>query len=426
MSELTTSARDAEISLLGAVMLGADLDDIAHLVDPADFYDPFHGEVWSAMLRVHRAGDKPDVVKVRVALDQSGTKNDPVRLFEFAEKCPAPSAGEFYATEVATAAGMRNLVNAGLKIQQLGNSPGDLEERREQARTTVDNACQGKHVSRARTIASVLPEVIDTAQHGQQSTLSTPWADLDKFTGGIAPGRLVVIGARPGVGKSLMCTNLALHVAGRHGHGVLIASMEMPEVEVGQRLLAAHARVNLSALHKGNLTDGDWDRIRVKHEALMAMPIVIDDSPEQSVATIRKAARDIQRTRDDLALICVDYLQLMRTGGQENRAEALGEVSRGLKLIARETGACVVAAAQLNRQAVGRVDRPRMSDLRESGAIEADADQVILLHQPEDDIPEIEAIVDKNRHGPRGVGRLEVWGHYARLQGIGPQEAVSA
>jgi replicative DNA helicase len=150
------------------------------------------------------------------------------------------------------------------------------------------------------------------------------------------------------------------------------------------------------------------------------LPVTVDDTPGQTVTSIRRAARNVQRDRDDLALVVVDYLQLVRASDpRASRAEQIGEISRGLKLLARETGACVVAMAQVNRAAVQRGnDRPRMSDLRESGAIEADADQVILMHQPDANLPELELIVDKNRHGPKGYARLQMQGHYARLVSV--------
>lgn len=421
MSQLAITAADAETSLLGAAMLGADIADLAALVEPGDFYHPLNGEIWAAICRVHNTGGKPDPVSVRVALDQSGVRNDPLDLLRMLEMTPGTAAASYYAEQVASAAGHRSLVNAGMRVQQLASTPGDIEERREQARQIMDDACKGKHVSRARSLATVLPSVIDTAEQGQAKALSTPWADLDQLANGVlAPGRLVIVGARPGIGKSIMLTNLALHVAGRHEHAALIASMEMPEVEVGQRLLAAYAGVDIGALASGRVDERSWDKIATKHDALAAMPITIDDAPHQTVTSLRRAARDVQRVREDLALIAVDYLQLMGTSGKDNRAEALGEISRGLKLLARETGACVVAAAQINRQAANRADgRPRQSDLRESGSIEADADQVILLHQPDGAIPEIEVIVDKNRHGGKGTRHLQVWGHHARLVSVG-------
>lgn len=413
-------AMDAEVSLLGAAMGGyPDVDELLGIVEASDFYHPHHAAIWSAIGRVHHAGQQPDPITVRVAVGTM-TGFNPIRLIEMTQICPIAAQAPFYAEEVATASGLRRLQLASVKVYQVASGPEGLDEKREMARQAVDEACTGRDVSRARHLADVVDDVLDVAQNGQGEQLSTGWPDVDRLIGGLAPGRLLVVGARPGVGKSLMGTNLALTMARKHGHAVLIASLEMPEREVGQRLVAAHASVNLSRMSSGRTEDQEWKLIQDRYAELQAMPIVIDDAPGQTIASIRKATRDAQRTREDLALIVVDYLQLVRPAeSRGNRAEEIGEISRGLKLLARESGACVVAMAQVNRSGAHRADsRPMMSDLRESGSIEADADQVILLHQPDDDIPELEVTVDKNRHGPRGIARLHIAGHYAQLQSV--------
>lgn len=419
-----TQVTDAEVSLLGAALSGyPDLDELADLVDPADFYDPRREAVWSAILRVHRAGNRPDPISVRVALDESREKHDPLELLRYAEMCPVVASAPFYAAQVAAAAGKRAIQRAGTVLHQLGASGDpDIDDLRERARAAVDDATRGRGATtKARTLADALPAVLDVAQHGQAAVLPTGWDDVDRIIGGLAPGRLVVIGARPGVGKSVMLTNLAHHFAGHHKHAALFASLEMPELEVSQRMLANHASADLRRLQNGGTDEREWERIAIRHEELAAMPITVDDAPGQTVTHIRRRARDIQRTRDDLAVILVDYLQLVTprdTRATSNRAEQIGQISRDLKLLARETGACVVAAAQLNREVGKRGDRPKLSDLRESGSIEADADQVILLHQPDDEVPEVEAIVAKNRHGPPGIATLQLHGHYARLSSV--------
>lgn len=420
---LPAQATDAEESLLGAAMSGyPHLDDLLDIVEPADFYRPLNQEIWAAIGRVHHAGNQPDPISVRVALSVNPPKGfDPIRLLDMVgRQSLLVTQAPYYAELVATTGGMRRIQAAAVKISRIASTPGDLADKREQVRQEIDQATQGRDTRRARTLGDALPEVLDIAQHGQAAMLPTGWADLDRLIGGLAPGRLVVVGARPGVGKSLMGTNLALTFAHRHDHAVLVASLEMPESEVVQRLLACHARVNLTNLQNGTTDDASWNRIAAQHARLAELPITIDDSPSQTVTHIRRRARDVQRQRDDLALIVVDYLQLVATpGATDNRAQALGEVSRGLKLLARETGSCVVAMAQLNRESAkhgGGV--PKSADLRESGSIEADADQVILLHQPDDEIPELTVIVDKNRHGPKGQATLLVEGHYASLQSI--------
>lgn len=411
---------DAEVMLLGAVMSGApDLDDLFATLEPGDFYSPSHGDVWAAARRVWGTGRAPEPMSVRLALADVKAKFDPSRLFDLTQACDMPANADYYAAQVANAAGLRALQVAGRKVSDLGNSHGDLDDRREQARAAVDEACQGRTVSRARTLADILPSVLHTAEHGAAAMLSTGFQDLDRIIGGLAPGRLVIFGARPGVGKSLMGTNLALHFAHHHKHAVVIASMEMPEEEVGQRLLAAHARVKLSGLQDGTTDEASWEVIARKHSEIEAMPITIDDTPEQTVTGIRRRCRDAQRVRDDLALIVVDYLQLIKPAeSRGSRAEDLGQVSRGLKLLARETGACVVAMAQVNREGAKREGgRPQMTDLRESGSIEADADVVVMMH-PLDDAGEVELRVDKNRHGAKGIANLKVRGHYAALDNI--------
>lgn len=418
-------AVDAEVFLLGATLSGyPHIDDLLTSVEPEDFYRTNHESAWAAIARVHRAGTKPDPVSVRLAL-QADPKFDPMALFEWMQACPSPGNAAYYASQVSAAAGLRRLQRAGQRVQQLGSegSAESLDEIRELARKAVDDACQGRgEVTRARTLADLLPSVIDTAQHGQTSVLGTPWPDLDRLIGGLAPGRLVIVGARPGGGKSLAGTNLALHFAEQHDHAVLLASLEMPEVEVGQRLLAAHARVNLSDLQMGRVTEASWGRIAEKTGELEAMPITVDDTPDLTVTGIRRAARNIQRQRDDLALIVVDYLQLVRPVGlprNASRAEAVSQIARELKLLARETGACVVAMAQVNREGARHADGgPRMEDIREGGA-ENDADVVLLLHQPNEDVGEITVEVAKNRHGAKGKCTLEMLGHYARLIPVG-------
>lgn len=419
---------DSEVALLGAAMSGTgsnnDLDDMLAKVEPADFWLPFHQAVWEAIGRNHLAGQIPSPQTVRLALDNSQERYDPLRLIEMTSTAPLLIACGLHAEKVLLDAGKRRLASASARLGQLASSANDdLEILREEARAAVDEATAGKVRTEAVTLAQVMPTVLDVAEHGRAKMLNTGWADVDRLIGGLAPGRLVVVGARPGVGKSLMGTNLALHFAGTHEHGVLIASMEMDREEVTQRMLANHARASLTGLMNGQTDEQEWLRISRCHTELEAMPIRVLDAPSQTVTSIRREARNFRRERPDLALIVVDYLQLLTTRERQggSRAGELGEVSRGLKTLARETGACVVAMAQVNREAAKSTDgRPRVHDLRESGSIEADADVVLLLHQSEElmNKGEIEVLVGKNRHGPKGMAHLRVRGHWAQLSGV--------
>lgn len=417
---------DHEQSVLGACMSGFNPDDLD--VDASDFYQPTHGEVWSAIRRVHAAGNKPDPVSVRLALADHKPPIDPVWLLDLPHRAPIVANAPYYAEKVREAAGLRALADAGAKVVQLGSSTGDLEERREQARQAIDDACRGKVVTKARSMADMLPVALDAAQNGGGAILPTGWPDLDRSIGGLAPGRLVIFAARPGGGKSLAGTNLALHFAHRHKHAVLLASLEMPESEVMNRMLAAHAEVNLTSLNESKVDEASWGKLADKHAELEAMPIYVTDEPAITVQGIRRMARDVQRVRDDLSLIVVDYLQLVTPAGNRkgaNRAEEVSQIARDLKLLARETGACVVAMAQVNREGGKADDGPRLTDIREGGA-ENDADVVVLMHRPDLDIPEVTVTVAKNRHGPIGVSTLQLQGHYARLASVAwnPSRAI--
>lgn len=412
---------EAERAVLGMMLNGSDFDQCAKSLTADDFYQPRHAEVWSAMSRITEAGEHVGVQTVTQALIKAGAKVDPAYVLELYGSSPVAGDPTWYADRVRDEARFRALASATTRGHLAAMNPAlDLSEARDIARAAIDEAIRDDASTGLTRVGDVLTDVIDAADHGVSPALSTPWPDLDRFIGGLAPGRLVVVGARPGVGKSIMGTNLALHFAAHHRHAVLIASMEMDRTEVVQRLLAARARVDLSHLLAGKLTESEWEAVG-RHQAEMNdLPVTIDDTPTQTVTGVRSVARDIKRERDDLALIVVDYLQLMHAPNVDpraNRAEVVGSISRGLKVLARETNACVVAMAQVNREGV-KTGRPGMGDLRESGAIESDANQVVILHRPDQEIPEVEAIVDKNRHGIQGVAALRMLGHYATLGNV--------
>lgn len=418
MSEIRHD-NEAERALLGMALSGHSVDEAANLLDGSEFYQPRHAAIWASLGRLRETGGVIDPQTLARDLIRAGNAIDPLYIADLLGAAPMVGSPDWYANRIHEEAQFRALASAAAKIAIAAANQGlEWSEAREIARDAFDAVTTDKARHAHARIGDVLPDVLDIADKGTHPALSTPWPDLDRLIGGLAPGRLVVVGARPAVGKSLMGTNLAMHFADHHGHAVLIASMEMDRNEVTQRLLSARARVDLGRLLNSSLTEQEWDQIRELHDQIAALPIIIDDAPRQTVASIRDTAKQVQRERDDLALIVVDYLQLMDAPGLPkgaNRAEAIGTISRGLKVLARETGACVVAMAQVNREGVKGGARPGMGDLRESGSIEADANQVIILHRPDDALPEIEVIVDKNRSGPKGVANLRLRGHYATL-----------
>jgi replicative DNA helicase len=413
---------DAERLLLGAVLTGRDIAPLARIVAPEDFWQPRHEAIWSAMLRVAESGTAIDIASVRHELDHAGAQVDPLYVAEIYGAASITDAGPFHAKRVADEARARRLVEAGHRIALAGEARNlGIDEAHDVARRALEDAIGKQRDGTLARLGDTLAEVIDIAEGGAVPALSTPWPDIDRMITGIAPGRLVVVGARPGVGKSLMGTNLALHMARRHDHAALIVSAEMPRIEVTQRMVAALAGVNLTELSAGKLDERQWDRVRHHYDTVNSLPVFVDDSSSPTVTSVRASVKEARRQRDDLALIVVDYLQLMsapEVGRGASRVQQLGEISRGLKVIARETNTCVVAMAQVNREGVKSGARPTMSDLRESGSIEADADQVILLHRPDDRLPEVEVLVDKNRWGIRGQAKLLMAGHYARLESV--------
>lgn len=415
-------------ALLGAVLYGCgDIDELAATVQPGDFREPRDEVVWSAILRVAESGTKPDPVTVRMAIGGDGWKllrdhGGPVYLVDLVHDCPNPLHVGGYAEQVADNAGRRRLATALYAIgEDLKDTDRPWVEIAEHARSRIDEATLQTITGQPVRIGHVVEEVLDIAEHGAEKGLPTPWPDIDRLTGGLAPGRLVIVGARPGVGKSIMGTNLALDVAHRHGHEVLLCSVEMPRVEVAQRVMAAHVPVSLTSLEHGTVEPSVWDRIASRVAQVTELPITIEDAASQSLSTIRSATRNAVKAaaaRDRrLALVVVDYLQLLAPRDRRvPRHEQVGEISSGLKQVAREYGVCVVAMAQVNRASTQRHGgRPTIADLRESGSIEADADIVVLLHRPDEEGADVEAIVAKNRAGPRGEAKLQLQGRYARL-----------
>lgn len=412
---------ETERALLGAALSGyPQFDDLAQIVFPVDFDSIHHEAIWSACMAVSEAGNRVEPVAVRVAMGKSCNQlpGGPVYLADLMREATIVSAATTYAKEVATNAARRRIAHAATRLHALSESALPMAEVSEQARATVDEAIETRAKTRLMRPGDLLPRVLDIAQHGREQGLSSGWSDIDRFTQGLRPGRLIIVGSRPGVGKSIMGTNLALTVAHKHKRDVLLCSMEMDSEEVLQRIISAHLSVNLTRLETGDVQPNSWDRIAERHQEVIDMPIHIADEASQALAAIRSRIRDLQRSGESPALVVVDYLQLMQVRDPRlNRAESIGELSRGLKIIAREFNTCVVAMAQLNRESAGRHDgKPRLSDLRESGSIEADADIVLLLHRVKDGESDIDVLVEKNRSGPRGVVNLELHGVYARLE----------
>lgn len=411
----------AEKALLGCILAGyPDLDDLASTLQPGEFEQPLHEEIYAAALAVHQSGTKVDPVAVRISLGQVANRlpGGPTYLVDLTQSAPNVMSAGYYATEVRTIAARRHLNNVGLKLQQLSESDLPVDELQDRARSAFEALDTVDTSTASLTVRDVLPGVIDIAEHGTASGIPSPWGDLNRFIRGFAPGRLVVIGARPGVGKSVMGSALALATARDHHQPVLFCTMEMGATEVLQRILANHARVDLGRLEQGNLDQRSWSKLAAKIDEMHEWPIDFEDTSSQTLTSIRNKMRKTVRKYGHVPILIVDYLQQITPRDHTiRRDQQIGEITRGLKIIAGEFDTCVVAMAQVSRAATQR-DRPTMADLRESGSIEADADAIILLHRepPTDaEFPPLEAIVAKQRNGPTGVAELSFIGHYAAI-----------
>lgn len=406
-----------EMALVGAVLQGVPAGDIN--ISPGDFESPVLGELWAVIQRQTAAGTPVDPVTL---VDHIGGVRGltPLTMSDCISECPAPANATWYAQQVADASTRRGLRDIGIRAQQIAQESdrpaGDLIE---DIRTGIDNLPH-RRVAGARTVADMMPGLIDQLEHGIAHGTPTPWVDLDQLVRGWQRGRLYVVGARPGVGKSILGVDAALRTA-REGQTVLMASVEMPEQELGMRMLANLSRISLSTLTADHKSEHDWERIGAASQKLASLPIEIDDSSQQSIATIRQRCRDIQR-RGTLGLVVVDYLQLLTpTSTKIPRHEQVAEMSRQLKVLAREMDVPVIAMAQLSRAGSQRTEqKPLLTDLRESGSIEADADVVLLLHRDDgaEASAEVLVIVGKNRGGPRGEFPLAFYGHQSRLADI--------
>lgn len=418
------SATTDEHAILSIALSGyPDLPDLQAIVNAGDFTQPWHAEIWRAIETVYNAGNTPDPLTVRACMGAAANRlpGGPAYLHTLLAGYPATTNAGWYAHRIAAAAIRQRLDTAARRIHQLAETDTPLLDLIERARLEIDGATDTAQTHTAVRLADVIPDVVEVAENGQQAGLTTPWADLDRFIGGLKKGRLYVVGARTGVGKSLMIGNLAACVAGRHNLHAFIATLEMSRLEMGQRIAAAEGRINLSHLENGAMTETDWEHMAEAASRMTDWPLWIDDTPRQSVATIRSTVRDLQR-RHPIGALFVDYLGLLEPPDRRtSRVEQIGAMTAALKLAARELDVPVVLAAQLNREGASRLkgSPPQLTDFRESGAIEQDADVCILIHHvvgaDGEETGDVQATVAKQRNGPRGYATLQSQGHFARF-----------
>ncbi len=415
---------EAEESLLGAMLLSRDaIADALEFTAAEHFYRPAHAHVFASIAALYGNGDPVDPLTVAEELDRSGV-GDSIGGFDgllrLQVNTPATSNAAKYAQIISERHTLRRLIEVAGEITEIGYSvPNDVAGAVDVAENMVFQVAQGRVDDTLLDAKQLLDITVDRLEHlyeRGESIIGTPtgFYDLDAQLSGLQPSSFVVVGARPGVGKTAFALNIAAHVSAYQKAPTLVFSLEMGHLELMQRMLCSEARVDAKNMRNGKLSEVDWTRINKGIGRLASGPLYIDDNPNLTIMEIRAKARRLQSRVGHLGLIVVDYLQLM-TGRShaENRQVEVAEISRGLKILARELKCPVLGLSQLSRNLESRQDkRPMLSDLRESGSIEQDADVVLFLYRDEVHNPEsekqgiAEVIIAKHRNGPTGMIQL--------------------
>lgn len=416
----TSPALDSEHQLCGAALTHSSiLNDTT--VEATDFANPRLGALWQLMCQMHNRSEPVSPTTVAANLDTISDVRgvDHALIFDLYHNAPVtPIEGVHAARAVADAAVNRRLESAATRIIQLARGAGDVAEKVELARAEIDST--HKAVAGVRMLRDIVDDKLNALEHPAPIT-PTPWPDLNRFIRGWRPGALYVIGARPGIGKSIIGLQAAIDLA-RRGP-VAFNSLEMGDLEVVGRVIAQTAQVALGRLDGDSddpaeqLSPRDWENIAKARPDWDGLPLAIDDRSNVTITDIRSHARSLAH-QGPLAGVVVDYLQLMSSPHSSNRPrhEVVADYSRSLKLLAKELNCPVIALSQLNRASEHRTDKkPTLADLRESGAVEQDSDVVILLSVDDNDPSRLDLHVAKNRHGVNDVTvELTREGHYAR------------
>lgn len=427
----------AERVVLGAMMLNAAAADevIETINNSADFYKPTHSGIYAAITAALAAGEPSDPTVIATYLARAGElgklPGGAAYLHTLITEVPLTANAGWYARRVADQAARRRVIETGIRIAQRAADPNvEVEDLLDDAQRDIHLATTGRESSVVR-FGDIVDDAIEAILSGQKpkGCVSTGLADLDSVLGGHHAGQLTIVGARPGMGKTVLALDfIRAAAASAHQANIpsLIFSLEMSQEEIVGRVLAAECGVNLTNITNRSLTETERSRFEVRRERLRHIPIFIDDSSNLTIASLRATARRAVQ-KHHVGLIAVDYLQLMGAGRRsESRQQDVAEISRGLKLMARELQVPVIACSQLNRGSESRTDRrPQLSDLRETGAIEQDADVVLLLHREDyydKESPragEIDVIIAKNRFGPQDTVSAVAQLDFARIVNIG-------
>jgi replicative DNA helicase len=423
----------SEQSTLGGMLLSQEaVAEVFELVKGNDFYAPKHETIFDAIVSLFGKGEPTDVITVTSELTKNG---DLVKaggadyLHQLTSIVPTAANAPFYAKIVQEKATLRRLVEVGTKIAQMGYAnEGDIEDlvnvAQEEVYAVSKSGVGEDYVPLFDSIDAAVREM-ESAQSrgGDMVGVPTGFSELDEMTHGLHGGQLVILAARPAVGKSTLALDFARTAAIKHKKPVIFFSLEMGRAEIAMRLLSAESRIYLQNMRKGALTDNDWQRIAGVRGEINSSPLYIDDSPNLTLIEIRAKCRRLAQ-RIGLEMIVIDYIQLMSSGKKvESRQQEVSEFSRALKLLAKELNVPVVAISQLNRNSEKSENkRPEISQLRESGSLEQDADVVILLHREgmnDKDHPragEADLILAKQRNGPTGDVKVNFLGAFSKFE----------
>jgi replicative DNA helicase len=443
-------APEAEISVLGGMLIDGDAVARAlEVVDDSMFYREGNRRIFRSMARLFQRGQVIDPITISEELkktDELESVGGLAYLAELLDAVPTAANIEYHARIVRERALLRKLIESASQIIRDSYEPGErtVEEVLDTAEHHIFQVAQSHEREGFVWIKKILYptfekiEQIQAAQGGITG-IPTGFSDLDEMTGGFQRGDLVIVAARPSMGKTAMVTGVALHASITHQIPTAVFSLEMSKEQLVQRMLCSEALVDLGKLLRGRLSDDDYVRLAQAAGHLNTAPIWIDDSGSLSVLEMRAKARRLKAEQPDLGLIVVDYLQLMHGGGgnQENRQQEVSAISRGLKGLAKELGVPIVSLSQLSRAPEQRADhRPQLSDLRESGSLEQDADLVMFLYRPEYYVTPQEAaekglqgkaelIIGKQRNGPTGTVDLFFRKECTRFENFTKQEENS-
>ncbi|MDO5723117.1 MAG: replicative DNA helicase [Flaviflexus sp.] len=428
---------EAEMSVLGGMLLSKDaVAEVSEILKPEDFYRPSHALIYSAIMENFGQGEPVDAVTIGAELRRRGEDErigGLTYLHTLANTVPLAVSAPHYARIVREQAQLRSLVEAGTRIAQLGYSTdgAEVEQLIDMAQAEVYSITDKDESRDSAAMANIVNDLVITLQNNEKlkgtlDGVSTGFKDVDDILNGLRGGQMIIVAARPGAGKSTFAMDVCRAAAIRDGQAAVYFSLEMNRIELSMRVLAAESSVFLDRMIKGKMDEVDWRKIlEALDRKISDAPLIIDDSANLTMGEIRAKCRRLKQ-QHDIKLIVIDYLQLLTSGSRkvESRQQEVSEFSRSIKLLAKELDVPIIAVAQLNRDSEKReTKKPMVSDLRESGSLEQDADVVILLHREDmyrskDEQPtgEGEVIIGKHRAGPVGSVMLTFQGHYARFK----------